>query len=116
MSSFLDDFEITPEKSGPIGPTVEVAPESFPKRGTPQGNFEDDFEVAPSGPYRGANLGPLAGKASDAAFETGGAVRNAAGGFGKGVMDVVNTGAEGIGFLTNHVTKLLADRGILTQA
>lgn len=37
---------------------------------------------------------------------------NLAGGFGKGVMDVVNTGAQGIGYLTNGVTKFLADRGI----
>jgi hypothetical protein len=30
-------------------------------------------------------------------------------------MEVANTGAQGIGYLTNHVTKFLADRGILTQ-
>src|SRR5437879_5633308 len=37
---------------------------------------------------------------------------NLAGGFGRGVMDVANTGAQGIGYLTNKVTKFLADRGV----
>src|SRR6202012_5939779 len=39
-------------------------------------------------------------------------VKNTTAGFGHGVMQVVDTGAQGIGYLTNHVTKFLADRGI----
>lgn len=47
MASFLDDFEVAPAVSGPTGPTIEVSPESFPKKGAPKNSFEDDFEVAP---------------------------------------------------------------------
>jgi hypothetical protein len=41
---------------------------------------------------------------------------NLAGGFGRGVMDVANTGAQGIGFLDRHVQKFLADRGIISHS
>ena len=63
MSSILDDFEVAPAKSGPIGPTQELAP-SAPISGP---DILRDFEVSPrkeegqpdNGAYKGANLGPL---------------------------------------------------------
>lgn len=107
MASFLDDFEVAPAASGPTGPTIEVAPDNFPKKGASKGGFEDDFEVAPD-------------KRSDATSQDNNAVvqglRDTGAGFGHGVMEVANTGAQGIGYLTNHITKFLADRGILTQS
>lgn len=122
MSDFLDDFEVAPATSGPTGPTVEVSPENFPKKGEPRlyvspdsgskksapKGFEDDFEVAPvtaSEPL----IAPPSGAIARGAYDL-------AGGFGHGVKEVVNTGAQGIGYLTNHITKFLADRGIGSQA
>lgn len=43
-------------------------------------------------------------------------LRDTGAGFGHGVMEVANTGSQGIGYLTNHVTKFLADRGIVSQS
>lgn len=50
MSSILDDdFDVAPAVSGPTGPTIEVSPESFPKRGKPkETGLEDDFDIAPT--------------------------------------------------------------------
>lgn len=108
MAGFADDFEIAPAVSGPTGPTVEVSPDSFPKKGQSLKSFEDDFNVAPS------SSSPASPQDDPGAVIQG--LRDTGAGFGHGVMEVANTGAQGIGYLTNHVTKFLADRGILSQS
>lgn len=45
MAAFLDDFDVAPPISGPTGPTIQVAPDNFP-RGVSSRGFEGDFEVA----------------------------------------------------------------------